>query len=318
MRGVPTCVLAWRMAICLGAGLLGSAPASPMAGLAAARQPSTPTFASRADLVVVHALVENADGRAVSGLTREAFTIFEDGRPQEIAFFAEEDAPVDVGLIVDGSGSMLTVRDRLIAAAGAFVALSHPDDRMFALVFTERLRSALPPSAPFTADAAVLQAALSSVLRPRGRTALYDAILHGLDYVAAGTHLRKALIVVSDGGDNASVATFDQVLRRTQASNAVIYTVALSDALERGANPGRLRRLADASGGEAFQPSRPEQIEDAMRHIARDIRSSYTLGYAPANAVQDGRLRRIRVSVRSPDGRPLSVRSRQGYVVEVR
>jgi len=302
----------------LAIGLLASPAAAPGTGGQAIQDRSAPTFASRSELVVLHALVEDRRGASVSGLGREAFTILEDGRPQAMDFFAEEDTPADVGLLVDSSGSMFEARERVIAAAGAFVRTSHPDDQMFALVFTEHVRPALPADAPFTGDVGVLQAALGSVFVPRGRTALYDAILHGLEYVARGDHLRKALIVVSDGGDNASAADFEEVLRRTQASNTVIYTVAVADPLERDANPGRLRRLAEASGGEAFRPRRPEQIGTVMQHIAQDIRSSYTLGYAPADTARDGRFRRIRVTVRSPDGRPVSVRTRQGYVIEAR
>ena len=245
-------------------------------------------------------------------------TVLEDGRRQEIQFFGEQDTPVDAGLIVDSSGSMRAVRERVIAAAGAFAETSHPDDRIFALTFSEHVRAALPTEAPFTSDPDALRAALASAIVARGRTALHDAIAAGLDYVAKGSHLRKVLVVVSDGGDNASRVTFEEVLRRTLISNTVIYAIALDDPLERDANPRRLKQLAEASGGEAFRPRDIEAIGDAMEQIARDIRSAYTIGYVPANEIRDRRFRRIRVVVRAPDRRSVSVRTRQGYIMEAR
>ncbi len=283
-----------------------------------AQDPPAATFASRSDLVVLHVVVKDRRGVPVSGLTQTSFTVLEDDREQEIQFFAEQDTPVDAGLIVDSSGSMLPVREKVIAAAGAFVETSHPDDQIFALTFTEHVRAALPAHAPFTSDPDTLRAALASAIVGRGRTALHDAIAAGLDYVAKGPHLRKVLVIVSDGGDNASRMTFDDVLRRTLISNTVIYAIALDDPLERDANPRRLKQLAEASGGEAFRPRDIGDIGDAMERIARDIRSGYTIAYVPANETRDGRFRRIRVIVRPPDRRSVSVRTRQGYVMEAR
>ena len=122
-------------------------------------------------------------------------------------------------------------------------------------------------------------------------------------------------MVVSDGGDNASwAATLQQVRADTQASNVVIYVVGLIDPLERDANPKRLRELADASGGEAFFPHDARHVVDVLQHVARDIRDSYTIGYAPANTARDGLFHRIRVIVNAPGVRPVSVRTRAGYL----
>ncbi|HEY0874919.1 MAG TPA: VWA domain-containing protein [Vicinamibacterales bacterium] len=283
-----------------------------------AQNPPAGTFVSRSDLVVLHVVVTDRRGAPVPGLPRTSFTVLEDDRPQEVRFFGEQDTPVDAGLIVDTSGSMRAVWERVIAAAGAFAETSHPDDQIFALTFTEHVRPALPADAPFTSDPDALRAALASAIVPRGRTALYDAIAAGLDYVAKGAHLRKVLVLVSDGGDNASRLTFDEVLRRTLISNTVIYAVTLDDPLERDADPRRLKQLAGTTGGEAFRPRDTGDIGEAMQHIARDIRSAYTMGYVPANDRRDGRFRRIRVIVRPPDGRSVSVRTRQGYVMEAR
>jgi Ca-activated chloride channel family protein len=221
-----------------------------------------------------------------------------------------------VGLVVDSSGSMLDARDRVAAAAAAFVETSNPQDDVFALAFNEHVRSALPPEAPFTSDAAMMRGALIRALSTWGRTALYDAILAGLEYVEQGRHQRKALVLVSDGGDNASTATCGDVLRRMQMSNTVIYTVAFVDPGQRDVNPGRLRRIAAMTGGEAFQPRRMGDVAGVMSHIARDIRQAYTIGYIPANGTpRDGRIRPVRVLVKAPGYRGLSVRTRQGYVL---
>ena len=273
-----------------------------------------PVFSSESDLVVVHATVKDRNGAYVTGLTRDAFAILEDGRPQHAQLFTSEDAPVTVGLLIDSSGSMQPNRARVIAAAQAFAEASHPGDEMFALAFNDSVRAALQPTAPFTSDVAVLQEALTNTIRAYGRTALFDAISAGLDYLGSGRHERRILVIVSDGGDNASRTTFDEVVTKAQASNAVIYTVALVDPVDRDTNPALLRRLAQANGGEGFTPKNAEDIAAVLQHIARDIRHTYTLGYVSSNTAKDGVYRRIRLIVHSPEHRRLVVRSRSGYL----
>ena len=273
----------------------------------------TPVFSSRAELVVVHITVKDRRGAYATGLPREAFRIIEDGTPQRIDFFSGEDSPVTVGLLVDSSGSMREGRERVIAAASAFAEESSSRDEIFALAFNEHVRAALPSSMPFTADPNVFRDALARAISAEGRTAMYDAISNGLSYVAQGHHPRRVLVVVGDGGDNASTTTFEQVLREAQASNAAIYTVGIIDPLEREANPGLLKRLAQATGGESFLPRRVDDVDGVLREIARDIRNSYTLGYVSSNSARDGQFRRIRVVVTDPARRSLRVRARDGY-----
>ncbi len=210
---------------------------------------------------------------------------------------------------------MVALRDRVIAAAGAFAQTSNPEDEIFALAFNDDVRAALPPSSPFTNRPDALRDALAVAISARGRTALFDAISTGIEYVSKGSSQTKALVVVSDGGDNASTTTFAQVLRTTQVSNTVIYTVALTDPVERESNPRLLKQLADASGGEAFRPRDVTQVGDVLRHIARDIRNMYTIGYVPTSITSDDRFRRIRVEVAAPGRGGLRVRTRSGYVV---
>jgi VWFA-related protein len=273
----------------------------------------SPVFSSRAELVVAHITVKDRRGAYVTALPRQAFSIFEDGVPQRIDFYSGEDSPVTVGFLVDSSGSMREGRERVIAAANAFAESSNSEDEIFALAFNEQVRAALPASMPFTSDPSVFRVALAGAMGAQGRTAMYDAISNGLSYIARGHHPRRVLVVVGDGGDNASSMTFDHVLREAQASNAAIYTVGIADPLEREARPGVLKRLAQATGGEAFFPRHVDDVDNVLRTIADDIRHSYTLGYVSSNPARDGQFRRLRVVVNDPARRALRVRTRDGY-----
>jgi Ca-activated chloride channel homolog len=284
---------------------------SPQSPDAIGRQP---LFSTQSDLVVLHVSIKDKKGAYVSDLTHGAFVVREDTRLQPIQFFSNQDAPVTVGLLLDSSGSMQPHRELVIAAATAFAETSNPHDEIFALGFNDDVTSVLPKDAPFTGDAKTLRSALANTVAMRGRTALFDAVSTGLDYVARGTHARKILVIVSDGGDNASRASAGDILRRTQASNVVVYTVGLVDALEREANPKVLKQIAGASGGEAFEPHNVRDVTDVLRQIARDIRHSYTIGYVPSNSDDDGTFRTIRVTVRPPAGRQVVIRTRTGYL----
>jgi len=273
-----------------------------------------PVFKAQSELVVLHVMVKDRKGSYVGGLTADAFQVLEEDRPQRIAFFTPEDAPVTVGLIIDSSGSMGPVRDRVITASAAFIQSSNPKDEAFAVVFNDDIRSVPEPPAHFVSDANALRTLLAGAFVPAGRTRLYDAIADGLSYVSTGTRDRRVLVVLSDGGDNASQSTHADALMMTQASNVVVYTVALVDPLAEEANPKRLKQLADASGGAAFSPRDIGDVDKAFQQIARDIRSSYTIGYEPANTRLRPGLRRIRVDVHAPDGRRLVTRTRTAYL----
>lgn len=285
---------------------------------AATQATAQPLFSTRSELVVLHVTVKDRHGAHVMALPREAFAVTEDGQRQNIRFFGTQDAPVTVGLIIDSSGSMAPARELIGAAAAAFVDTSNPSDQVFALAFNEYVRPALTRDAPFTSDAGVLRTAVLRSIVAVGRTAFHDAVVAGLDYVARGESPRKVLIVVGDGGDNASTATFDQLLARVHALNTVIYTVAFPDPVDREASPKRLRRLAEASGGEAFVPRDVTDVTDVLRDIARDIRNTYTIGYEPSSGSGGRQFRRVRVTARGADGRALIARTRQGYALEER
>ena len=295
--------------------VLGCSTAISHADIARPRFQQPPLFSARSDLVILHAVVTTGDGAFVTGLTREAFEVFEDGERQAIQFFGHEDAPATVGLLIDSSGSMGPVRDRVIAAAALFAEMSHPEDEFFGLLFNDFVSAALPPPRPFTADPQVLRAALGTI-PAYGRTAMHDAVAAGLDYAARGSHERKVLIVVSDGGDNASTASFEEVLRKAQVTNTVIYTIAIVDPVDRTADPKRLRQLAEASGGRTFRPRGSAPLAGVLEQVAREVRNTYLIGYSPTNAARDGRFRRVRITASSPGRDRLEVRTRVGYVME--
>jgi VWFA-related protein len=270
-------------------------------------------FVSRSELVVLRVSVVDRRAGFVSGLPREAFVVHEDGQPRDIQFFENEDTPVTVGLVVDCSGSMQTRRDGVIAAGLAFARSSHPADELFTLNFNEDVWPGLPADQPFTSDRDELKRALDRSIT-RGQTALFDAVAAGLRHLGRGTRTRKVLVVVSDGGDNASRTRFDDVLDMALRHDVVIYTIGIYDPGDRDARPGLLRQLADATGGEAFFPKPNDPVTPVLERIARDIRSSYTVGYVPPAGDSARRRRSIRVEVRPPDGRKLAVRARSSYI----
>jgi Ca-activated chloride channel family protein len=275
-----------------------------------------PLFLARSDLVVLHALVTDGDGTPVSGLSADAFTVWENDRRQTIEFFAPEDTPVTVGLLVDVSGSMFAERATVAAAASLFVERSNPADEIFAMAFDDRVRATLPGGLPFTHDAAVVRRALAGAPYRGGWTALHDAVVAAIRQVRQGSHSRRALIVVSDGGDNASRISFRELMAQAKTSDTVIYTVALVDPFSVFVNPKRLAQLAAATGGKAFRPSSVGGVEEAFHRIADDLRSAYTIGYAPATPITHGQYRRIRAVARTPQGRVVAVQTRQGYIAE--
>ena len=272
-----------------------------------------PTFSASSDLLVLHVTVRDKRGAYVGGLPQDAFNVIEDGTPQKVSLFTETDTPATIGLLIDSSGSMYQYRPITIAGATAFAEASHPQDEIFALAFNENVTAVLPAGAPFTSEGGILRGGLEQHVSSRGRTALYDAIAGGVDYLSRGTRQRKVLVLLSDGGDNASRTTKDDAVHKAQASNAVIYTIALIEPGSRDGNPQLLKELAQASGGDTYRPRDSDDIAEVLGKIASDIRHTYTIGYTSTNTSRDGAFRTVRVVVTAPPGRPLVVRSRTGY-----
>ena len=274
-------------------------------------EPSTPFQISvNLNLVVLPATVRDKKGGFASDLQQEIFEVYEDGVRQNIRLFRHEDIPVTVGLVVDHSGSMHKKLSDVLAAAEAFVQLSNPDDQMFVVNFNEHVKLGLPPEIPFTNRADAMEHAIRNA-PITGETALYDALDMGLQRLAAGNREKKVLIVISDGGDNASTLTMSQMLKKAGESNAILYTIGIFDKDDPDQNAGVLRRLAKETGGEAFFPAEFSDAVNVLQEIAKDIRHQYTFGYVSSNARPDGR-RAIRVVARAV-GKDLVVRTRASY-----
>ncbi len=271
------------------------------------------TISANVELVVLDVSVRDRQGGFVSGLQKDDFKVFENGKPQTITQFSNTDQPVTVGLVVDNSGSMAPKRPDVITAALVFVGASNPADEVFVVNFNDRVLKGLPDTVLFSDDIKQLRAALwkgPSV----GRTALYDAVLDALHILDMGRQAKKTLIVISDGGDNISKHNFHDVMDAVLASRATIYTVGLFDTEDPDRNPDVLKKLAHVSGGVAYFPEKPKEVIDICRQIAKDVRSRYTIAYVPQDLGRPG-VRHIRVEAVSADRGKLTARTRTSYLI---
>jgi VWFA-related protein len=270
------------------------------------------TISVDVDVALFNLTVLDGKGKTVTGLTADNFRIYEDGRPQKIKMFQPEDSPATVGLVIDNSGSMMNKRADVVTAALAFVGASHPDDEMFIVDFNRYAWLALPESLRFTSDVPQLRAALLAT-GAEGTTALYDGLELALNHLKDGTRQRKALVLLSDGADNASSVTFEEILKLAEQSSATIYCLGIYDQYEKDRNPAVLRRLAKLTGGEAYFPRHPSDLHEVWPRIAGSIRGQYTIGYISDNTTRDGAYRKVRITAVDQRGKPLDVRARSGY-----
>jgi Ca-activated chloride channel family protein len=231
---------------------------------------------------------------------------------QKLTVFEERDIPVTIGLIVDHSRSMGPKIPEVVAAVASFAHSSNPQDEMFVVDFNDDVSIELMKGKAFSNDPKELEEALRAV-SARGRTALYDAVSEGLHHLQYGHLDKKALIIVSDGGDNASHLKYAQVLAQARQSQALIYSIGLIGSNDGEENPGLLRRLCKDTGGISYFPREGESAADVAKEIARDLREQYTLGYAPQSSKLADAFRKIEVKVTGPGNGRLRVRTRQGY-----
>jgi VWFA-related protein len=272
---------------------------------------------SDVELVLLDVSVKDPDGGFVSGLTKSDFKVFEDKVEQKITAFTAQDTPVTVGLVVDNSGSVRPKKPEIVIAALTFVTQSNPQDEMFVVNFNDRVLMGLPDDVPFTSNRNLLRQALLN--NPsQGRTALYDGLIAALDQLHKGRLAKKTLVLISDGGDNASDVTHDNLMKAAQESLATIYTVGIFDENDKDRNPGFLKDLAHVTGGEAFIPRNAEHLVGVCEKIAKDIRNRYTIGYVPMNRDYNGKARRLRVVATSAEGKKYVVRTRTHYLAPVR
>lgn len=272
-----------------------------------------PTLKANTDLVVLHVAVLDGKSRFVAGIPEDRFKIYEDGVPQTIRIFTNEDRTTTIGLVIDNSGSMQNKRADVMTAGLAFARASNPLDEFFVVHFNERVWVGVPEGAPVMRGPEVLTEALSHI-GAYGRTALYDAVERGLQHLSGANNSHRVLVIVSDGGDNASAMSFERLLQHAQQTNTVIYTIGLFDEASRDRNPRMLKELAAATGGEAFLPGSVRGATAVLERIASDIRSTYLVGYEPTNAIRDGKYRKVQVVVDDAGLGKLKVRARAGYL----
>lgn len=269
----------------------------------------------KTDLVSLTLTVTDPYGRYVSGLSKGAFTIIDNNQEQEITFFSDADAPVSVGILFDVSGSMSGEKiGKARKALERFIGTSHPSDEYFLIAFNNRAQLLMDR----TRDGEAVLRKLTLV-KPKENTALYDAVYLGVERVTRGTHQKRAMLIISDGQDNASRYNFGEVRRLMKESDVVTYAVGIMD---RGDSVGSiglqgqafLDELSSVTGGKSFYPQTDIEMDEIFERIALELRNQYSIGYTPKDFQPDGKWRKVKVKIKPPRGLPrLTVRSREGY-----
>jgi Ca-activated chloride channel homolog len=268
------------------------------------------------DLALVNVTVTDPYDRLVTGLEPENFRVFENNIEQEIQFFSSEDVPISIGVIFDISGSMTNKVGKAKEAASQFFKTANPQDEFFLVGFNERaeLMSA------FTSSVEDLQSRLLST-SAKGRTALLDAIYLGLSEVRTARNAKRALLIISDGGDNHSRYNENDIKRLVREAGTQLYSVGIFDPLDYRSRtpeelngPSLLSEVTELSGGRAFEVENVNELPDIAAKIGAELRNQYILGYRPSNKSHDARWRKIKVKLRAPKGLPpLSIYAKSGY-----
>lgn len=290
------------------------------AQLPAALPPPPPAFEDEdfrvsvdVNLVLLHATVRDRSGHHVPDLTKDNFEVYEDGVRQSIRVFTNEDIPVTVGLVVDHSGSMRRKLADVSTAARTFAKARKPEDQIFVVNFNENVSLGLPASTPFTGNLDELESAILNA-PAAGETALYDAVSLALDQLRSGAHAKHALVVISDGGDNASRLSLAELLKKAEESNALLYTIGIFSPDNPDRNPRVLRRLARATGGESYLPKALSDVVTTCERIAYDIRNQYTFGFVSSRQTLNSTYRRIQINAKAQGAGKLNVQTRIGYL----
>jgi len=263
---------------------------------------------TRASIVVLQATVRNSHNNLVAGLAIQDFSLYEDGVLQKIKRFSHEDTPVALGLVIDSSGSMRNKREAVIAAALDLARSSNDLDELFVVHFNEKTYYAMSTDKIYAKNIEKLGFALSR-MKPDGETALYDAMASSLALINKSQLSKKILVVISDGGDNASKNKLARVVAMAKQSNVIIYCIGVYDDTDPDMRPDVLKHFADDTGGRAYFPLSVTALDAICEQIARDIRNQYMIAYTPSNGVWSGAYRSIRLSVRGG----LTARTRSGY-----
>jgi Ca-activated chloride channel family protein len=265
------------------------------------------------DLVLVPVTITDPLNRLVTGLEKANFQLFEGSSAQEIRTFSSEDAPVSLGVIFDSSGSMSSKMDRAKDAVIEFFKTANPQDEFFMISFSDEPEEV----SDFTSSVDEIQNKLVFAV-PRKRTALLDAIYMGVNKMRQAKYPKKALLIISDGGDNHSRYTENEIKSLVKEADVMIYAIGIYDryasAVEERLGPQLLSEITELSGGRAFTIDNPNDLADVATKIGIELRNQYVLGYRPSKVVRDGKWRKIKVKLLPPKGLPpLRVYARTGY-----
>jgi Ca-activated chloride channel family protein len=269
------------------------------------------------DLVLVPVTITDPMNRLVTGLEKENFQLFEGSSAQEIRTFSSEDAPVSLGVIFDSSGSMSSKMDRAKEAVVEFFKTANPQDEFFMITFSDEPETV----SEFTNSVDEIQNKLIFAI-PKHRTALLDAIYMGVSKMRQAKYAKKALLIISDGGDNHSRYTENEIKSVVKEADVMIYAIGIYDryasALEERLGPQLLSEITELTGGRAFTIDNPNDLADVATKIGVELRNQYVLGYRPTKVVRDGKWRKIKVKLLPPKGLPpLRVYARTGYYAPV-
>lgn len=291
-------------------------PSRPKPGDVKEEERIVPNIRVDTNLVLIPVTVTTPLNQFVTGMEKENFRILEDKVEQEVAYFASFDAPLSIGLVFDASGSMNNKLFKSRQAAAQFFKTANPEDEFFLLQFNDRPQLVVP----FTQQTEEIQNRLTFT-QAKGRTALLDGIYQALATLKKGRNPRKALLVISDGGDNSSRYTESEVRNRLREADAQIYAIGIFEPMgsrgrtaEELSGPNLLNELAEMTGGRHFPVDNINELPDVAAKIGIELRNQYVLGYISKNQVRDGKYRRVQVKLNQPRGMPpLRALFRQGY-----
>lgn len=273
----------------------------------------TKPYKVEVDLVLVPVTITDPMNRLVTGLERENFVVMDNGERQEIRHFSSEDAPISLGVIFDMSGSMRDKIDKAREAVVEFFKTANPQDEFFMVAFNEKP----VVISDFTQSVEKIQGQLVYA-EPRGRTALLDAIYVALAKMREGHNQKKALLIISDGGDNHSRYTESEIKSLVKEADVQIYAIGIfginPSTPEEQSGPVTLSEITDVTGGRTFTVDNPNELADVATKIGIELRNQYVLGYRPKTPVRDGKWRKIKVKLNPPKGLPpLTVYAKSGY-----
>ena len=280
----------------------------PRAKRGEAVSPDAPRGNIRVDstLVLIPVTVTDPLNRFVTGLDRENFRIFEDKSEQKVTHFASEDAPLSVGVVFDTSGSMGSKLDKSRQAVAQFFKTANPEDEFFLVQFNDRPEMVVD----FTTHLEEIQNRLTFT-QSKGRTALLDAVYLALHNMKKGKNPRKALLIISDGGDNSSRYTESEIKSLVREADVQIYAIGIFESMasrgrtpEELAGPSLLTEIAEQTGGRQFSVENLNELPDVAAKIGIELRNQYIIGYTPSNAERDGKYRRVQVKLVQPRGLP--------------